>query len=92
MVLEDNLRVPSGVSYMLANRQAVKSSVRNLFRRHRVRKIEHYGQALRQTLVEMSPNNSADPCIALLTPGTYNSAFYEHLFPRSGDGNRTRSG
>ena len=80
MVLEDNLRVPSGVSYMLANRQAVKSSIRDLFRRHRVRKIEHYGQALRQTLVEMSPNNSADPCIALLTPGTYNSAFYEHLF------------
>ncbi len=80
MVLEDNLRVPSGVSYMLANRQAVKSSIRNLFRRHKVRTIEHYGQVLRQTLAEMAPDDNSDPCIVLLTPGVYNSAFYEHLF------------
>ena len=80
MVLEDNLRVPSGVSYMLANRQAVKSSIRNLYRRYKVLPIEHYGQLLRQTLAEMAPNNKANPCIVLLTPGIYNSAFYEHLF------------
>ncbi len=80
MVLEDNLRVPSGVSYMLANRQAVKSSIRNLFRRHKVRPIEHYGQTLRQTLASLSPADEDDPCIAVLTPGIYNSAFYEHMF------------
>ncbi len=80
LVLEDNLRVPSGVSYMLANRQAVKTSLRNLFRRHRVCGIEHYGQALRRTLAETAPGNNPDPCIVLLTPGVFNSAFYEHMF------------
>ena len=80
MVLEDNLRVPSGVSYMLANRQAVKLSLRNLFRRHKVLAIEQYGQVLRQTLAEMAPDGNADPCIVLLTPGVFNSAFYEHMF------------
>ncbi len=80
MVLEDNLRVPSGVSYMLANRRALKTSLRNLFRRHRVRGIEHYGRLLRQTLAELAPRGVSDPCIVLLTPGVYNSAFYEHMF------------
>ena len=80
MVLEDNLRVPSGVSYMLANRQAVKTSLRDLFRRHRVRGIEHYGAFLRQTLAELAPPAVSDPTIVLLTPGVYNSAFYEHMF------------
>ena len=80
MVLEDNLRVPSGVSYMLANRRAVKTSLRNLFRRYAVRGIEHYGQYLRQALAELAPPGVRDPCIVLLTPGVYNSAFYEHMF------------
>ena len=80
LVLEDNLRVPSGVSYMLANRRAVKTSLRNLFRAHRVRGIEHYGVLLRQTLAELAPPGVSDPCIVLLTPGVHNSAFYEHLF------------
>ena len=80
MVLEDNLRVPSGVSYMLANRRAVKTSLRNLYRRYAVRGIEHYGQLLRQTLAELAPPGVDDPCIVLLTPGVYNSAFYEHMF------------
>ena len=80
MVLEDNLRVPSGVSYMLANRQAVKTSLRDLFRRHRVRSIEHYGALLRQTLAELAPPGVSNPTIVLLTPGVYNSAFYEHMF------------
>ena len=80
MVLEDNLRVPSGVSYMLANRRAVKTSLRNLFRRYRVRGIGHYGRLLRRTLGELAPPGAGDPCVVLLTPGVYNSAFYEHMF------------
>ena len=80
IVLEDNLRVPSGVSYMLANRQAVKTSMRNLYRRHQVREIEHYGALLRQTLAELAPHSVADPTVVLLTPGVFNSAFYEHMF------------
>jgi len=80
LVLEDNLRVPSGVSYMLANRRALKTGFRNLFRDHRVRGIEHYGRLLRQTLAELAPPDVSDPCIVLLTPGVYNSAFYEHMF------------
>ena len=79
-VLEDNLRVPSGVSYMLANRAAVKTSLRNVFRRHSVRGIEDYGRLLRRTLAELSPRGDSDPTIVLLTPGVYNSAFYEHMF------------
>ena len=80
MVLEDNLRVPSGVSYMLANRRALKTSFRNLFRHYHVRSIEHYGPLLRQTLSELAPNDVTNPCMVLLTPGVYNSAYYEHLF------------
>ena len=80
LVLEDNLRVPSGVSYMIANRKAVKSNLRRLYRRCRVREVEHYGRLLRQTLVELAPEGRHDPRIALLTPGVHNSAFYEHVF------------
>ena len=79
-VLEDNLRVPSGVSYMIANRKAVKSSLRRLYRRCRVRGVESYGRLLLETLRELAPDGRSDPCIALLTPGVYNSAFYEHVF------------
>ena len=80
IVLEDNLRVPSGVSYMIANRKAVKSNLRRLYRSCRVREVEHYGRLLRQTLVELAPEGRPDPRIALLTPGVHNSAFYEHVF------------
>ena len=79
-VLEDNLRVPSGVSYMIANRKVVKTSLRRLYRSSRVRGVEHYGRLLQETLRELSPSGPNDPCIALLTPGVYNSAFYEHMF------------
>ena len=79
-VLEDNLRVPSGVSYMIANRKAVKSSLRRLYRTSRVLEVEHYGRLLLDTLKELAPSGSANPSIALLTPGVYNSAFYEHMF------------
>ena len=79
-VLEDNLRVPSGVSYMIANRKAAKSSLRRLYRRSRVRDVEHYGRVLLETLRELAPEGRSEPTIALLTPGVYNSAFYEHMF------------
>ena len=79
-VLEDNLRVPSGVSYMIANRKVVKRSLRRLYRSCRVREVEHYGQVLLRTLRDLAPEGRSDPCIALLTPGVYNSAFYEHMF------------
>ena len=75
MVLEDNLRVPSGVSYMLANRKVAKSSLRRLYRRSRVREVSHYGRLLQETLRELAPKGQSDPCIVLLTPGVYNSAF-----------------
>ena len=80
VVLEDNLRVPSGVSYMVANRVATKSSFRRLYRACRVREVEIYGRILRQTLSELAPENVVDPEIVVMTPGVYNSAFYEHMF------------
>ncbi len=79
-VLEDNLRVPSGVSYMIANRKATKSALRREFRLHRVREVEHYGATLRTTLCELAPGGISNPTLAVLTPGIYNSAFYEHMF------------
>ena len=79
-VLEDNLRVPSGVSYMIANRKAVKASLRRLYRSYRVQEVEHYGRLLLTTLRELAPSGRSEPSIALLTPGVYNSAFYEHMF------------
>ena len=80
LVLEDNLRVPSGVSYMIANRKVVKTSLRRLYRSCRVREVEHYGQVLLETMRDLAPAGRTDPCIVLLSPGVYNSAFYEHLF------------
>ena len=79
-VLEDNLRVPSGVSYMIANRKATKASLRRLYRESRVQEVEHYGRLLQQTLRELAPVDPHDARIALLTPGVFNSAFYEHMF------------
>ena len=79
-VLEDNLRVPSGVSYMIANRKAAKISLPRLYRSSRVREVEGYGAALQATLQELAPGGKPNPTIALLTPGVYNSAFYEHVF------------
>ncbi len=80
LVLEDNLRVPSGVSYMVSNRIATKSSFRRLYRACKVEEVEHYGQVLAQTLRELAPENVVDPEIVVLTPGVYNSAFYEHMY------------
>jgi uncharacterized circularly permuted ATP-grasp superfamily protein len=78
-VLEDNLRVPSGVSYMLANRQVMKRVFPVLFSRYRVRPIDHYGQQLLGTLRALAPRPN-DPTIVVLTPGVHNSAYFEHTF------------
>lgn len=79
-VLEDNLRVPSGVSYMLANRQVMKHVFSSLFGSYGVRPIDHYGQTLLRTLLALAPVGRPDPTIVLLTPGVYNSAYFEHTF------------
>ena len=79
-VLEDNLRVPSGVSYMLANRQVMKRTFSSLFGSYGVRPIDHYGQALLSTLLSLAPAGPGEPVIVLLTPGVYNSAYFEHAF------------
>ncbi len=79
-VLEDNLRVPSGVSYMLANRQVMKRVFPNMFNNYGVRPIDQYGQQLLATLRALAPAHRPEPTIVLLTPGVYNSAYYEHTF------------
>src|SRR5437588_8190984 len=79
-VLEDNLRVPSGVSYMLATRGVMKRTFPSLFGSYGVRSIDHYGQALLNTLLSLAPAGRTEPVIALLTPGVYNSAYFEHTF------------
>jgi uncharacterized circularly permuted ATP-grasp superfamily protein len=77
-VLEDNLRVPSGVSYMLMNRKMMMRLFPELFLQQVVRPVEHYPTLLLQTLKEASKMDN--PTVALLTPGRYNSAYFEHTF------------
>ena len=64
----------------MATRNAVKAGLRRLYRASRVRGVEHYGSLLLETLRELAPGGKPDPTIALLTPGVYNAAFYEHMF------------
>lgn len=80
LVLEDNLRVPSGVSYMLANRQVMKHVFPGQFRNYGVRPISHYGQLLLATLRSLAPASASEPTIVLLTPGVFNSAYFEHTY------------
>lgn len=80
MVLEDNLRVPSGVSYMLTGRQVMKRIFPKVFRQSGVLPIEGYPQALLQSLNALAPEGRDEPTIVLLTPGVYNSAYFEHTF------------
>lgn len=80
VVLEDNVRVPSGVSYMLVSREVTKRIFPRTFRECGVEPIEHYPQALLATLRALAPQGCNDPVIALLTPGVYNSAYFEHAF------------
>ncbi|MFN8439279.1 MAG: circularly permuted type 2 ATP-grasp protein [Caldilineaceae bacterium] len=79
-VLEDNLRVPSGASYMLVNRQVMKRTFPGLFNRYAVRPLDYYGQALLSTMQTLAPESSINPNIVLLSPGVYNSAYFEHTF------------
>jgi uncharacterized circularly permuted ATP-grasp superfamily protein len=80
VVLEDNLRVPSGVSYMLTSRKVMKQIFPQLFRKCGVRPIEQYSHALLSTLRSLAPDGRSSPTIVLLTPGVYNSAYFEHAF------------
>lgn len=80
-VLEDNARTPSGVSYMLENREIMLRLFPELFNRHRIAPVENYPDELLATLKSVAPPNaSTDPTVVLLTPGIYNSAYYEHSF------------
>jgi uncharacterized circularly permuted ATP-grasp superfamily protein len=79
-VLEDNLRTPSGVSYMLENRKMMMRLFPELFARQNVAPVEHYPGLLLETLQESAPPNARDPMVVLLTPGAANSAYFEHAF------------
>jgi len=80
-VLEDNARTPSGVSYMLENREVMLRLLPELFARHRVAPIENYPDELLATLKSIAPAAAtSDPTVVLLTPGVFNSAYYEHSF------------
>ncbi len=80
VVLEDNLRVPSGVSYMLANRQVMKHVFPGMFQQYGVKPVVQYGQTLLSTLRSLSPDQNSEPTIVLLSPGVFNSAYFEHTF------------
>ncbi|MCM8564612.1 circularly permuted type 2 ATP-grasp protein [Thauera linaloolentis] len=79
-VLEDNLRVPSGVSYLIENRKMMMRLFPDLFSRYRVQPVEHYPDLLLETLRAVAPAGVLDPTAVLLTPGAYNSAYFEHSF------------
>lgn len=79
-VLEDNLRVPSGVSYMLENRKMMMRLFPELFSQHRVAPVAHYPDMLLETLRAVAPASVNDPTVIVLTPGMYNSAYFEHAF------------
>ena len=79
-VLEDNLRVPSGVSYMLEDRKMMMRLFPALFNSHRVAPIAHYPDLLLETLRASCPASTAEPTVVVLTPGMYNSAYFEHAF------------
>ena len=79
-VLEDNLRTPSGVSYMLENRKMMMRLFPELFASHAVAPVEHYPNLLLETLRQAAPADVADPTVVVLTPGQFNSAYFEHAF------------
>ena len=79
-VLEDNGRCPSGVSYLLENRMAMKRAFPNLFSSVGVRPVDHYTQDLLTVLQYTAPQGVREPTVVLLTPGIYNSAYFEHSF------------
>jgi len=79
-VLEDNLRVPSGVSYMLEDRKMMMRLFPELFARHKVAPVAHYPDLLLDMLRSVAPQGVDDPTVVLMTPGMYNSAYFEHAF------------
>jgi uncharacterized circularly permuted ATP-grasp superfamily protein len=80
LVLEDNLRCPSGASYMLENRSAMRRAFPNLFQSYGVRPVETYGDDLLKALLHLAPDHNDKPNVVLLTPGVFNSAYFEHCF------------
>ncbi len=80
LVLEDNLRTPSGVSYMIENRIVIRRTLPEFFSRYHVRRVEHYPALLAQALRGLSPRGNGEAVVVLLTPGIYNSAYFEHTF------------
>ena len=79
-VLEDNLRCPSGVSYVLENRRVMKSTFPQLFAAMDIAPVDDYASQLLETLLNLVPSGVSDPHVAVLTPGIYNSAYFEHSF------------
>jgi uncharacterized circularly permuted ATP-grasp superfamily protein len=81
LVLEDNCRTPSGVSYMLENREIMMRMFPDLFRENRIQPVDSYSDILRRTLASVAPPKcDREPTVVLLTPGHFNSAYYEHSF------------
>ncbi|MGB3295384.1 MAG: circularly permuted type 2 ATP-grasp protein [Phormidesmis sp.] len=79
-VLEDNLRCPSGVSYVLENRRVMKSSFPGLFEALNIQAVDDYSSQLLETLLQLAPDSISDPMVVLLSPGAFNSAYFEHSF------------
>jgi uncharacterized circularly permuted ATP-grasp superfamily protein len=79
-VLEDNLRVPSGVSYLLENRLVSKRAFPDLFAHQSIQPVDDYPDQLFRLLASLAPDDVPDPTVAVLTPGIYNSAYFEHSF------------
>ena len=85
-VLEDNLRVPSGVSYMVENREITKRVLPELFENYSILPVDDYPSHLYRMLASLTPGDRRRPCIVVLTPGIYNSAYFEHAFLAMGMG------
>jgi uncharacterized circularly permuted ATP-grasp superfamily protein len=79
-VLEDNLRCPSGISYVLENRRVMKSTFPQVFKKMQIQPVDEYPSHLLETLLNLAPAGLPDPTVAVLTPGMYNSAYFEHSF------------
>ena len=77
-VLEDNVRIPSGVSYVMTNRRVLGSAIPEVFSDHRIRPVRQYPHHLLSALKACAPSGVADPTVVVLTPGVYNSAYFEH--------------
>jgi uncharacterized circularly permuted ATP-grasp superfamily protein len=77
-VLEDNVRIPSGVSYVISNREAIGQTLPEMMRSSRVRPVDHYPSMLLQSLRNSAPEGVDDPTVVVMTPGVFNSAYYEH--------------